>query len=101
MSYDLKENRFLIEEDGQIKYIVLNKISAQDYNQVLLCQNHPELTLVSNDRKLLKSASLILKERAIGINTFMDRMIELEPKTKEYQTLKEEALKLFKLKKVT
>ena len=100
MSHDLKENRFLIEENGQIKYIVLNKVSAQDWGQVLLCQNHPELILVSNDRKLLKSAGIILKERVIGINALIDRMIQLEPEIQEYRKLKEEALKLFELKKV-
>lgn len=97
---DSKENKFLIKENGKTKYIVLNKISWQDYNQVLLCQNHPKLTLVSNDRKLLKSASAVIDKRIIGINALMDEMIKLEPKVKEYKSLKSKASEIFELKKV-
>jgi len=99
-SYDLKENKFIIEENGQTKYIVLNKISWQDYNQVILCQNHPELILVSNDRKLLKSAGFVIKDRVIGINALFDEMIKLEPGYKEYRSLKSKALEIFELKSI-
>lgn len=87
MSRDWKENRFLVEENGEIKYVVLNKISSADYAQILLCQNHPELTLVANDRKMLKSAVLILGNNATGIPGMLSQLIKLHPKDKRLQII--------------
>lgn len=78
MDSDWKENRFLIEENGAIKYVVLNKISSVDYGQILLCQNHPELILVTNDRKILRSSAQIIPGRIYGTPRLVERMLELE-----------------------
>jgi hypothetical protein len=91
-----KENRFLIEVNGETRYIVLNNISTTDYAQVLACQNHKELTLVSNDVKLLKSAAQVIKERrVVGIPAMLDRILFLYPKNKRIKVLKETGDKLF------
>lgn len=94
-----KENRFIINEKGQIKYIVLNKVSATDYAQILMCQNHPELTLVSNDKKMLKSAAQVIKgRRVIGIPALLDRLLILYPENERVKTLKKTGDKIFKKK---
>lgn len=82
MDRTLKENRFIIEKDGNLSYIVLNKVSSVDYSQILLCQNHKELILVSNDRKLLKSAAQILPDRVIGFPTLIINLSQKYPSNK-------------------
>lgn len=96
MDRSRKENRFLIEEEGKMKYIILNKISSTDYAQILLCQNHPELTLVANDIKMLKSAAQVVKgRRVIGIPALLDKLLAIYPKNERVKALKETGDKLF------
>lgn len=91
-----KENRFLIEQDCEVRYIVLNKISDTDYSQILMCQNHLELTLVTNDRKMLKSGvQVILGRRIFGIPAFLEKLIDLYPKNKRLLVIKETADQMF------
>lgn len=54
-----RENRFLFEKNGQVFYTVGNKISSVDYGIVSMCQNY-NFVLVTNDKKILKSARLVL-----------------------------------------
>ena len=98
---DWKENRFLIKENGEIRYIVLNKISTVDYSQVLLCQNHPELTLVSNDHKLLKSAKVVLIDRVIGPPSLIEQLIDLHPIHEDLKKITEAVKKIYSFKKVS
>lgn len=93
-----KESRFIIEEDGKLKYIELNKISAQDCNQILLCQNHPELILVSNDKKLIKSARFLIKDRAVTPFGLINVMLKQKPDNKKLQIYKKAAENIFSLK---
>lgn len=96
MDRNRKENRFLIEEDGQIKYIVLSSISATDYAQVLVCQNHTQLVLVANDKKMLKSAAQVLEgRRTLGISAFLDRLLLLYPHNERLKELKKAGDELF------
>jgi len=95
---DWKENRFLIKDNGQTKYIVLNKISPTDYAQILLCQNHPELVLVVNDRKMLRSGSQIIPERIIGIPALLNRLLDVFPENDRLKTLKNTGEYIFKKK---
>lgn len=96
MDHDRKENRFLIEEGGEIKYIVLNNVSATDYAQILICQNHRELTLVANDKKMLKSAAQVIKERrVIGIPALLDKLSALYPDNERLKMLKKTGDELF------
>jgi len=96
MDHDRKENRFLIEDNGKIKYIVLNNISATDYAQILICQNHKTLILVANDKKMLKSAIQVIKERrVIGIPALLNWLLVLYPDNGRLKALKETGDKLF------
>lgn len=96
MAPNYKENKFLIEQGGEVKYIILNKISATDYAQILLCQNHLELTLVTNDRKMLKSgARVILGRRILGIPAFLNKLVELHPDNKRLASIKATAELMF------
>lgn len=96
MDRNRKENRFLIEEDGQKKYIVLSSISATDYAQVLVCQNHTQLVLVANDKKMLKSAAQVLEgRRTLGIPAFLDRLLLLYPHNERLKELKKAGDELF------
>lgn len=96
----VKENRFIIEIDGVLKYIVLNNISTTDYELVTLCQNHPQLTLVSNDRKLLKSARVILGKRVMGSFNFIDYLWESDTDNEILNTVKDLLYSSFEKKKV-
>ena len=71
-SRDIKFSSFPVEIDGKMVVLPTNAISAQDFSQVWLCVNHQELTIISNDRKLLKTAGLVLKERVMGPPTFIE-----------------------------
>ena len=96
---DHKENRFLVEEDGEVKYVVLNKISSTDYAQVMLCQNHPELTLVANDRKLIKSgAQVITGRRVFGIPALLDKLLTLHPNNERLKEIKKTGDAMFEKK---
>ena len=86
----------LIEENGEVKYIVLNNISATDYAQILICQNHKTLILVANDKKMLKSAIQVIKERrVIGIPALLNWLLVLYPDNGRLKALKETGDKLF------
>ncbi len=95
MMHGWKENRFLVQENGETKYVVLNKISSADYAQILLCQNHPELVLVANDRKMLKSAIQVLGNRAIGIPALLNQLLQHYPSNKRLQMLKKTGNEMF------
>ncbi len=96
MNREYKENRFLINEGGEVKYIVLNKISTTDYAQILLCQNHPELVLVANDRKLIKSGVQVVSGgRVIGIPALLDRLLSIYPDNERLKVLKRTGNEIF------
>lgn len=99
MMPERKENRFLVEENGEVKYVELNKISSTDYAQVLLCQNHTELILVTNDKKLIRSAAQVVKgRRVVGIPALFDKLLELYPNNERVKKLKETGEKIFSQK---
>lgn len=79
MSHETKFNLFPVEIDGKIIAVQTNAISVEDFNQVWLCVNHPELSLISNDRKLLKTTAVVLKGRVLGPSTFIRKFIEMYP----------------------
>jgi len=96
MDPNWKENRFLVMENNEVKYIVLNKISPIDYAQVLICQNHKELILVTNDKKMLKSAAQVIKDRRVlGIPALLDKLIFLYPNNQRLKILKETGDNIF------
>lgn len=97
MDPNWKENRLLVEEDGELKYIIGNKVSNVDYNEIMLCQNHSELILVTNDQRMLKNGSRVLPGRIYGPPRLIERMIELEPNNTRLVKLQEVALQMYEL----
>jgi hypothetical protein len=79
LDHNSKFKSFIIEKNGRLSAIPLYGISAEDYNQILLCQNHAELILISNDIKLIKDATVILDKRIKGVPNLID-LIEKEEK---------------------
>jgi hypothetical protein len=68
-----KESRFLYNDvNGDTKVVTLNNISAEDYSQILLAQNHENLVLVTNDHKMLKSAGALLSNRLMDLQNMLD-----------------------------
>lgn len=98
MDPNWKENRFLFEENGEIKIVVLNKVSRTDYMQVLLCQNHEELILVSNDRKLLKSAVQVIPGQVLGVPVLVERLRRKYSDIKELEMIGNTLKQIYKLK---
>jgi predicted nucleic acid-binding protein len=64
--------------DGKITSYKHNKISQADHNQILLCQNHLELTLLTNDHKLLRSAAPVLPNRIMDLQNLFELLINTE-----------------------
>lgn len=73
----VKLDRFAVEQNGEIVAAKINNISIPDYGQIVLCQNHPELSLVSNDRKLIKSTFLVLGERVMNPIQMINKFLEV------------------------
>lgn len=85
-----KENRFLIEEDGEIRVALGTKVSPEDWAQVLLCQNHPKLKLVSNDHGLIKNSLRAIGEpRTKTIVSLVQELITLSSNSKNLQLVLE------------
>lgn len=55
-----KENRLTVKIENEIYSIVGNKVSATDYSLLVMCQNYSHLTLVTDDKRLLKNARRIV-----------------------------------------
>ena len=64
--------------DGQTKSYKHNKISQADHSQIVLCQNHLELVLLTNDHKLLRSAATVLPRRVMDLQSFLEMLINTE-----------------------
>ena len=95
-----KENRFLIEKDGQVYFTELNKISMTDYGQILLCQNHSELILVANDQKMMKSAGALIGDRVVDINKFLNSLIIAHKDNKNLKQASKVIEKHYKSKRI-
>jgi len=65
-------------KDGTIRSYKHNKISHNDQNQILLCQNHLELTLLTTDHKLLRSAAPVLKNRIMDLQNLFELLVNTE-----------------------
>ena len=93
-----KENRFLIEEDGETRYIILNKVSSVDYGQILFCQNHTEFILVTNDERMLKSASRIIPGRIYGPPRLIEELLKLDPINSNLKLIQSTAQQIYTFK---
>ena len=55
-----------------IYYINDNKLSRNDYNLICICENYKQYTLVTQDKKMLNSAKMILNpSRVLTFNEFL------------------------------
>jgi predicted nucleic acid-binding protein len=64
--------------DGTIKSYKHNKISQVDQSQILLCQNHLELVLLTTDHKLLRSAAPVLPNRIMDLQNLFELLVNTE-----------------------
>lgn len=64
--------------DGRTKSYKHNNISQADQNQILLCQNHLELVLLTNDHKLLRSAAPVLPNRIMDLQNLFELLVNTE-----------------------
>jgi hypothetical protein len=77
----IKDNRVLYNaKDGSVKFAVLNMTSYVDSGQILLCQNHPQLVLLTNDHNMIKNAAAVLDRRLMDILNLLELMIETPDK---------------------
>jgi len=74
-STNMKMGDFPYEKkDGSLGFVKLNRISGDDWAQISLAYNYPELIIVTNDSKMFKSAHAVLKGRAIAFHDFLDKI---------------------------
>lgn len=87
----MKHSMSIIEDDGKLNAINLYKISATDMSQIMLCMNHPDLILVSNDEKLIKNATVTLKgnTRIKGVPNSIDLIVQVESQSDKIDVLKD------------
>lgn len=72
-----KENRFLYDsKEGGVRVATLNTMSNVDYGQILLCQNHKELVLLTDDHRMQKSAAALLDRRLMDVENFLELMAQ-------------------------
>ncbi|WBW97259.1 hypothetical protein [Oceanirhabdus sp. W0125-5] len=58
-----------------IYYINGNKLSRNDYNLICICESDKQYTLVTEDKKILNSAKLILAaSRVLTFNDFLNEL---------------------------
>lgn len=87
---DMKMDHFpYIKKDGSLGFVKLNKISGDDWSQISLAYNYPELIIVTNDSKMFKSAHAVLEGRAIAFHDFLDKISPNWPDDKGWSVLKE------------
>jgi hypothetical protein len=72
---DMKMNDFPYEKkDGSLGFVKLNTVSGDDWSQICLAYNYPELIIVTNDSKMFKSAHAALNGRAIAFHDFLTKL---------------------------
>ncbi len=75
------ENRFIIKENDEFCFIVGNLISSEDYSTIDLCRNNPNFILVTNDKKMLKSGHLVLRDsQLMNYDNFIEDLKKREIK---------------------
>lgn len=70
----------MLGDDGRPYASRHNKISGVDWAQIQTCQSHKDLILVTNDKKLLKSAATILHGRVNNPIEFLLKVAVSHPK---------------------
>lgn len=79
-----KENRFLIEEEGEVRVAYGTLVSSEDWGQILACQNHDRFKLVTNDVKLGRNAIRVIGESRIKTpHSLLLELMEQDPNNEE------------------
>ncbi len=72
-----KSNISIKHDDNKlIYYINGNKLSRNDYNLICICENNKQYTLVTEDKKILNSAKIILSNHRVL--TFKEFICDLQ-----------------------
>lgn len=67
--YDYKKNIYYINE---------NKVSKNDYELICICENNKEYTLVTDDKKIQRSAKIILgNDKVLSFDEFISDLKSL------------------------
>ena len=86
---DMKMNQFpYIKEDGDLGFVQLNSLAGDDWAQVCLAFNYPELVIVTNDSAMFKSAHAVLRGRAVAFHNFISELSPYWFTEKEWLSLK-------------
>ena len=66
-------------QNKDVYFVTGDKISINDYNLIDICENNEEYTLVTDDKKMLRSAKNILKSsKILNFQQFVQELKELE-----------------------
>jgi hypothetical protein len=80
-----KEARTLYKaKDGSIKVATLTAVSGVDQGQILLCQNHRDIVLLTNDHRMLKNAAAVLDNRLMDVLNLLELMSDVPDKTYQH-----------------
>jgi len=66
------------EKNKNIYFVNGDKISINDYSLIEICEKNKDYTLVTEDKKMLRSAKIILdSSRVLNFQQFLDQLKEL------------------------
>jgi len=75
----LQNDYIRYEKNKNIYFVNGNKISINDYSLINICENNKDYILVTDDKKLSRSAKIILNsERVLNFQEFIDELKELK-----------------------
>lgn len=75
-----KGAKFFYKDDlGATKTVEMDDISAEHYSQIVMTQHHPYLVLLTNDPKLLRSASELLSGQMMDLAHMFDFFVDETP----------------------
>ena len=62
------------KKDGSVGFVKLNRVAGDDWAQINLAYNHPELIVVTNDSGMFKSAHAVLDGRAMAFHELLKQL---------------------------
>lgn len=72
---DMKMDSFpYTRKDGSLGFVKLNTVSGDDWAQICLAYNYPDLIIVTNDSRMFRSAHAALSGRAIAFHDFLEKL---------------------------
>ncbi|MBZ9687699.1 hypothetical protein G9F72_015305 [Clostridium estertheticum] len=80
LTKDFIESHFIkYEKNESIYFVNGDKISINDYSLIDICERNKGYTLVTEDKKMLRSAKIILdSSRVLNFQQFLDELRELK-----------------------